>query len=188
MATIHVYDRPIFTRLPDGMKAIPGVTIYGITDQARFDQRVPTIAFRLEGYSPREVAEQLGRAGMFVWAAICVWPPLQGTPTVRASGSLVVADTGLSACLEIAGVDCTLLDTAYHTHPVLSLCWPHAVCCFCCCRTTSQPPPSRPRPARASITASLLLALPPGSSAATVKSTTSSYMPASVVWKPSLDC
>ena len=138
MATIHVYDRPIFTRLPDGMKAIPGVTIYGITDQARFDQRVPTIAFRLEGYSPREVAEQLGRAG-----------------------SLVVADTGLGACLEIAGVDCTLLDTAYHTHPVLSLCWPHAVCCFCCCRTTSQPPPSRPRPVRASITASLLLALPP---------------------------
>ena len=48
-------------------EAIPGVTIYGITDRARFDQRVPTIAFRLDGYSPREVAEQLGRAGIFVW-------------------------------------------------------------------------------------------------------------------------
>jgi selenocysteine lyase/cysteine desulfurase len=49
------------------MKAIPGVTIYGITNRARFDQRVPTGAFRLDGYSPREVAEQLGRAGIFVW-------------------------------------------------------------------------------------------------------------------------
>jgi len=67
LAAMRAYERVVFARLMDGMKAILGVIIYGITDQARLDQRVPTIAFRLDGYSPREVAEQLGRAGIFVW-------------------------------------------------------------------------------------------------------------------------
>jgi selenocysteine lyase/cysteine desulfurase len=47
--------------------AIPGVTIYGITDPADFDQRAPTVAFTLEGYTPRQVAERLGLEGIFVW-------------------------------------------------------------------------------------------------------------------------
>jgi len=37
-----------------------GITVYSITDPARFDQRAPTVAFTLEGYTPRQVAEQLG--------------------------------------------------------------------------------------------------------------------------------
>jgi selenocysteine lyase/cysteine desulfurase len=49
------------------LMAISGVTIYGITDPARFDQRVPTVAFTLEEYTPREVAERLGEEGIFVW-------------------------------------------------------------------------------------------------------------------------
>lgn len=43
------------------------MTVYGITDPARFDQRAPTVAFTLEGYTPRQVAEHLGQAGIFVW-------------------------------------------------------------------------------------------------------------------------
>jgi len=39
---------------------ISGVISFGITDPARFDQRAPTVAFTLEGYTPRQVAEQLG--------------------------------------------------------------------------------------------------------------------------------
>ncbi len=53
--------------MPDSLEAIPGVPIYDTTDRAQFDQRVPTVAFRLDGYSPREVARQLGRAGISVW-------------------------------------------------------------------------------------------------------------------------
>ena len=44
-----------------------GVTIYGITDPARFDQRAPTVAFTLDGYTPRQAAERLGQEGIFVW-------------------------------------------------------------------------------------------------------------------------
>ena len=67
MAAIRAYERPLAERLVAGLMAIPGVTVYGITDPARFDRRVPTIAFTLEGYTPRQVAERLGQAGIFVW-------------------------------------------------------------------------------------------------------------------------
>ena len=67
MAAIHAYKRPLAKRLVTSLQAIPGVTLYGITDPARFDQRAPTAAFTLEGYTPRQVAERLGEEGIFVW-------------------------------------------------------------------------------------------------------------------------
>jgi cysteine desulfurase family protein (TIGR01976 family) len=67
MAAIRAYERPLAERLVRGLGAIPGVTVYGITDPARFDQRAPTVAFRLGGYTPRQVAERLGEEGIFVW-------------------------------------------------------------------------------------------------------------------------
>jgi cysteine desulfurase family protein (TIGR01976 family) len=67
MAAIRAYERPLAERLISGLEAIPGVTLYGITDPARFDQRAPTVAFTLEGYTPRQVAERLGWEGIFVW-------------------------------------------------------------------------------------------------------------------------
>jgi cysteine desulfurase family protein (TIGR01976 family) len=67
MAAIRAYERPLAERLISGLMAIPGVTVYGISDPARFDQRAPTVAFTLEGYTPRQVAERLGQEDIFVW-------------------------------------------------------------------------------------------------------------------------
>jgi selenocysteine lyase/cysteine desulfurase len=39
MAAIRAYERPLAERLISGLMAIPGVTLYGITDPACFDQR-----------------------------------------------------------------------------------------------------------------------------------------------------
>ena len=49
------------------MLAIPGLTFYGIKDAERFDQRTPTVAIRMEGYTPRELATHLGERGIFTW-------------------------------------------------------------------------------------------------------------------------
>ena len=46
---------------------IPGLTFYGITEPARFQQRVPTVAVRIAGRSPRELAAYLGERGIFTW-------------------------------------------------------------------------------------------------------------------------
>jgi cysteine desulfurase family protein (TIGR01976 family) len=67
MAAIRAYERPLVARMIEGLQAIPGITLYGISDPAYFDQRAPTVAFTLEGYTPRQVAERLGDEGIFVW-------------------------------------------------------------------------------------------------------------------------
>jgi selenocysteine lyase/cysteine desulfurase len=67
MAAIRAYERPLVGRMIEGLKEIPGVTLYGITDPTHFDQRAPTVAFTLEGTTPRHVAERLGQEGIFVW-------------------------------------------------------------------------------------------------------------------------
>ncbi len=67
MAAIRAYERPLAERLVSGLASIPGVTVYGITDPTCFDQRVPTVAFTLEGHTPRQVAERLGQESIFVW-------------------------------------------------------------------------------------------------------------------------
>ena len=67
MREIQAYERGLSERLVGGLAAIDGVTVYGIVDPDHFGQRVPTVACRLDGYTPRQVAEILAREGIFVW-------------------------------------------------------------------------------------------------------------------------
>jgi len=61
------YERELCGRLIAGLLEIPGLTFYGIKDPAKFDQRTPTVAVRIEGYTPRELAAHLGERGIFTW-------------------------------------------------------------------------------------------------------------------------
>ena len=67
MAMIQDYERSLVAHLIRGLQQIKGLRIYGITDPNRLDQRVPTVAFRIEGFPPRRIAEALGERGIFVW-------------------------------------------------------------------------------------------------------------------------
>jgi selenocysteine lyase/cysteine desulfurase len=67
MAMIQDYERSLVAHLIKGLQQIKGLRIYGITDPIHFDQRVPTVAFRIEGFPPRRIAEALGERGIFVW-------------------------------------------------------------------------------------------------------------------------
>ena len=64
---IQKYERSLVERLIRGLLAIPGLKIYGITDPRRFDQRCPTIAVRIAGHTPLELATALGERGFFTW-------------------------------------------------------------------------------------------------------------------------
>ena len=68
MEAIRGYERNLVEPLIRGLLAIPGVTVYGITDPARFDWRTPTVALRLAGQAPQELARLLAEQGMFTWA------------------------------------------------------------------------------------------------------------------------
>jgi cysteine desulfurase family protein (TIGR01976 family) len=67
MRAIRAYELDLYRRLVDGLEAIPGLRLYGITDRARFEERTPTAALTLDGIAPRAVAEALGREGIAVW-------------------------------------------------------------------------------------------------------------------------
>ncbi len=67
LAAIRAYERALCERLAAGLQAIPGLRIYGITDPARFDRRVPTVSFTMEGLRPNEIARRLDEANIFAW-------------------------------------------------------------------------------------------------------------------------
>lgn len=67
MGAIRAYEMELYRHLVDGLEAIPGLTLFGITDRTRFDERTPTAALRLEGIAPRAVAEALGAEGIAIW-------------------------------------------------------------------------------------------------------------------------
>ncbi|MGB8772099.1 MAG: cysteine desulfurase-like protein [Candidatus Korobacteraceae bacterium] len=61
------HERELVEHLINGLLTIPGLTLYGIKDATKFDQRAPTVAIRMEGYTPRELATHLGDSGIFTW-------------------------------------------------------------------------------------------------------------------------
>jgi len=66
-SAIHEHERALFERAIAGLQQLPGSKIYGITDPARFDQRCGTIAVRIKGHTPLELATRLGDRGIFTW-------------------------------------------------------------------------------------------------------------------------
>lgn len=67
MAAIRAYEMGVFDRLLDGLEAIPGVRVWGITDRARMADRTPTAAITVAGTTPEAVATTLGARGIAVW-------------------------------------------------------------------------------------------------------------------------
>jgi cysteine desulfurase family protein (TIGR01976 family) len=70
-AAIHNYERGLMNRLIAGLKEIPNLKIYGITDPARFTDRCPTLAVRVinqtKDQTPLALATKLGERGFFTW-------------------------------------------------------------------------------------------------------------------------
>jgi cysteine desulfurase family protein (TIGR01976 family) len=67
MTAIRMYEMELYERLADGLEAIPGIRIHGITDRGQFDRRAPTAAITIDGVHPRAAAEALGRDGIATW-------------------------------------------------------------------------------------------------------------------------
>ena len=61
------YERVLLSKLLEGLQAIPGLKIYGITDPKRFAERCSTVALRIGEHHPTEIAKFLGDRGIFTW-------------------------------------------------------------------------------------------------------------------------
>jgi cysteine desulfurase family protein (TIGR01976 family) len=67
MTAIANYERTLLERLVEGLMAVSGVRIYGITNKVQFYQRTPTIAFTKDGVETETIAKVLGENNIFVW-------------------------------------------------------------------------------------------------------------------------
>jgi cysteine desulfurase family protein (TIGR01976 family) len=67
MTAIRTYENDLCQRLLEILEETPGLTLYGLRDMHRLEERVPTFSFTMQNLTPRHVAEILGEAGIYVW-------------------------------------------------------------------------------------------------------------------------
>lgn len=67
MVAIRRYERALTTPMLEGLASVPGLHVHGIRDVHRQAERVPTVAFTLDGRHPRAVAEHLALRGISAW-------------------------------------------------------------------------------------------------------------------------
>lgn len=65
---IRAYEQSLSQHLITSLQSLPDVTLYGLTDLNRLDERLPTVAFTWPRLSPRETAEHLAQHGICVWS------------------------------------------------------------------------------------------------------------------------
>ena len=87
-AKIGAYERRLAQRLIAGLLELPSVRIWGNTDLARLDERVPTVAVTHARFTPVELADYLGRRGIFAWHGHFYALPLTESLGLEPSGLL----------------------------------------------------------------------------------------------------
>lgn len=67
MAVLGEYERELVAHLIEVLQSIEDVTIAGITDPSRYEERVPTVVFTKAGYTPEAIAQHLAANNIYVW-------------------------------------------------------------------------------------------------------------------------
>jgi selenocysteine lyase/cysteine desulfurase len=65
MTALEQRERALAVRYYDGVKAIPGVTVWG--PDFKGGRRAPTVSITVKGVHPEEVARRLAKRGLAVW-------------------------------------------------------------------------------------------------------------------------
>jgi cysteine desulfurase family protein (TIGR01976 family) len=68
MRVIQEYEKTLSERFLKGLRTLEDITLYGISDLTRLDERVPTFAFTWPRLSPRATAEYLAKHGICCWS------------------------------------------------------------------------------------------------------------------------
>lgn len=86
LAQIAAYERPLAERLQAGLDRLPQFKSWGITDPARFGERVATFSITHRSVPPSDVARRLDEAGIYVWNGNFYALPLTETLGVEPAG------------------------------------------------------------------------------------------------------
>jgi cysteine desulfurase family protein (TIGR01976 family) len=64
----NTWESGLALKLIDGIDALPGTTIHGITNSNRIAERVPTVSFTHQRVAPKTMASALAARGICVWS------------------------------------------------------------------------------------------------------------------------
>jgi cysteine desulfurase family protein (TIGR01976 family) len=67
MTAVAEHERQLAARLIGGLQSISGIRIWGITDMANLQSRVPTVSVTWNGWDPRALAERLSADNFYLW-------------------------------------------------------------------------------------------------------------------------
>ncbi len=68
IAAAEAYERALTERLIDGLEALPGVRIIGLTARQAMARRVPTVSFVADGRAPAGIAKAMAEANISLWS------------------------------------------------------------------------------------------------------------------------
>ena len=85
---ITAYEQTLSVRLLNGLEKIPGLSIQGICDVSRVQERVPTVSFTLDGINSHDIAAKLAAKGIFVWAGNHYAQPFTEAAGLEPQGTL----------------------------------------------------------------------------------------------------
>jgi cysteine desulfurase family protein (TIGR01976 family) len=88
-ASMARYEKPLTAALIDGLRALRGVQVHGITDVSRFGCRVPTVSISGSGIDNAALARHLGEHGIYVWDGHVYAPDIIERLGLDRSGGIV---------------------------------------------------------------------------------------------------
>ncbi|MBT8107553.1 MAG: cysteine desulfurase-like protein [Gammaproteobacteria bacterium] len=68
MSLVFAYEKTLTAHLLDGLAALDGFTVHGITARDALDRRGPTVAFTHDRVAPGQIAQALIDENIFVWS------------------------------------------------------------------------------------------------------------------------
>lgn len=68
MDALFEYEKGLMSRLIEGLEAIDGIVVQGITAPEAQDRRVPTVSFTHDNVAPSAIAGGLAKQNIFVWS------------------------------------------------------------------------------------------------------------------------
>jgi len=101
-AAIEAYESSLCRQLLEGIAGLSGTRVVGIADVARLGERTPTLGLLVEGCSPAELSEALGKRGVFTWAGNSYALPLTEALGLEPHGVLRVGLLHYNTADEVA--------------------------------------------------------------------------------------